>query len=88
MAVVQVLEQFIRIGLVIFLLGFAPSGDLEKSCTAVSAGSTAAEVFSFLLIMAVFIHDRRKHGKKVEPSPRLPARMLGIAVPLALSAYA
>ena len=87
-AAVQVLEQLIRIGLVVFLLGFAPSGDLEKSCAAVSAGSTAAEILSFFLMLAVFLFDRRKHGKKPEPSPRLPARMLNIAVPLALSAYA
>ena len=87
-AAVQVLEQLIRIGLVMFFLGFAESGDLEKSCAAVSAGSTAAEIISFFLMLAVFLFDRKKHGNKPEPSPRLPARMLSIAVPLALSAYA
>ena len=87
-AAVQVTEQLVRIGLVMIFLGLAPTGDLEKSCAAVSAGSTSAEVFSFLLMLAVFIFDRKKHGEQAEPSPRLPVRMLGIAVPLALSAYA
>lgn len=87
-AAVQVIEQLIRIGLVVVFLDLVPSGDLEKSCAAVSAGSTAAEIFSFFLMLAVFVHDRRKYKKNSEPSPRLPARMLSIAVPLALSAYA
>jgi len=87
-AVIQVIEQLIRIGLVVIFLGLTHTGDLEKSCAAVCAASTAAEVCSFLLMLVVFIFDRRRHGQKAEPSPRLPARMLGIAVPLALSAYA
>jgi len=87
-AVVQVAEQLVRIGLVIVFLGFAPEGDLEKCCAAVSAGSTSAEVCCFLMMLVVFIIDRQKYGKKTAPSPRLPARMLSIAVPLALSAYA
>lgn len=87
-AAVQVSEQLIRIGLVVVFLGFAPEGDLEKSCAAVSAGSTAAEICSFLMMLTVFLLDRRKYREKSESSPRLPTRMLSIAVPLALSAYA
>jgi stage V sporulation protein B len=87
-AAVQVLEQLVRIALVIVFLGYAKSGDLERSCAAVSAGSTCAEVCSFLMMLAIFLYDRRKYGKRAEPSPRLPTRMLSIAVPLALSAYA
>ncbi len=87
-AIINVIEQLIRIGLVIVFLGLAPKGDLEKSCAAVCAGSTSAEVFSFALMLIVFLFDRKKHGKKAEDSPRLPARMLSIAMPLALSAYA
>jgi len=87
-AAIQVVEQLIRIGLVITFLNFAPHEDLEKSCGAVSAGSTAAEICSFILMLIVFYFDRRTHRKDGEPSPRLPARMLSLAVPLALSAYA
>lgn len=87
-AIINVIEQLIRIGLVIVFLGLAPLGDLEKSCAAVCAGSTTAELCSFVLMLVVFLFDRRKHGKEPEDSPRLPERMLSIAVPLALSAYA
>lgn len=87
-ALVQVAEQIIRIVLVVIFLGFAPTGDLEKSCAAVSGGSTVAEVISFLMMLIVFLLDRHKYKKESTLSPRLPARMLSIAVPLALSAYA
>ena len=87
-AVVQVLEQLVRISLVVILLRRAPAGDLESCCAAVSAGSALAELASFLMMAAAFVLDRRQHAAPPEPSPRLPARMLSIAVPLALSAYA
>ncbi|MFB0921843.1 MAG: oligosaccharide flippase family protein, partial [Oscillospiraceae bacterium] len=87
-AIINVIEQLIRIGLVVIFLDLAPKGDLEKCCAAVCAGSSSAEVLSFALMLTVFLFDRRKHGKRTESSPRLPARMLSIAVPLALSAYA
>lgn len=87
-AAVQISEQIVRIGLVVVFLAAAPEGDLELSCAAVSAGGTSAEIFSFLLMLTVFIFDRKKHKAKAVPSPRLPSRMLNIAVPLALSAYA
>lgn len=87
-AVVQILEQLVRISLVIFFLRRAPAGDLERCCAAVSSGSSLAELCSFLMMTIAYILDRRAHGAATSPSPRLPARMLGIAVPLALSAYA
>lgn len=87
-AAVLMAEQLFRIALVVFFLGMAPVGDLEKSCAAVSLGGTCAEVFSFALMITVFFIDRRKHRAKKQLPPRLPARIINIAVPLALSAYA
>lgn len=87
-AVVQILEQLVRISLVVVFLRRTPSGDLERCCAAVSAGSSLAELASFLMMAVAYIFDRREHAKSPQPSPRLPTRMLSIAVPLALSAYA
>ncbi|MEG0940737.1 MAG: polysaccharide biosynthesis C-terminal domain-containing protein [Oscillospiraceae bacterium] len=87
-SVVLVAEQLVRIGLVVIFIQFSPHDDLEKSCAAVSAGSALSEVFSFFLMLTVFLLDRRHSRETAEPSPRLPSRMLNIALPLALSAYA
>ncbi len=87
-AAVQFIEQLIRIALVMCFLGLASESDLERSCAAVAVGGTCAELCSFLLMLAVFLHDRYRHRAHRQPSPRLTGRMLNIAVPLALSAYA
>ncbi|MGI5936541.1 MAG: oligosaccharide flippase family protein [Oscillospiraceae bacterium] len=87
-AAVQVSEQLVRIALVAAFLELAPAGDLEKSCAAVVAGGSTAEVFSFLVFVAIYFLDRRRHGRPGAYSPRLTTRMFGVALPLAVSAYA
>lgn len=87
-AFVQVSEQLVRIALVAFFLYNAPAGDLELSCAAVVAGGSCAELFSFLLMLAVYLHDRRRHREAGGRTAHLTGRMFSIALPLALSAYA
>ena len=85
---VHLLEQLAGIALVAFFLGRAPAGDLEKSCAAVTLGRVAADGLSLGLMALVYLHDRRGHYRGAEPDSGLTGRMLRIAVPLALSAYA
>lgn len=87
-AFTQVAEQIVRIALVVVFLRLAPDQDIEKSCAAVVLGGTAAEVFSFLLNLVLYLTDIRRHIAKGVHGTHLPTRMLGVAVPLALSAYA
>ena len=90
-AAVQVLEQFAGIGCVMLLLSRAPAGDIEASCAAIARGNVAADAVSLGLIAALYLADRwkrRQAGATVKASPRLTGRMLKIALPLAVSAYA
>lgn len=87
-AAIGLLEQLLRIGLVMGLLKLVPGGDLEKSCGSVVAGGTLADIAGFLLLFVLFLDDRRRHGEPGPYSPRLTPRMLSIALPLAVSAYA
>jgi stage V sporulation protein B len=87
-AAIGLLEQLLRIGLVMALLKLVPAGDLEKSCGSVVAGGTLADIAGFLMLFVMFLIDRKRHGEAGSFSPRLTPRMLGIALPLALSAYA
>ena len=87
-ALAQLAEQLVRIALVTLLLGLAPAGDIEKCCAAVVLGGVCAELFSFLLYLCLYLTDRKKHVAEGAAGARLPQRMLGVAVPLALSAYA
>lgn len=86
-AAVQFIEQLIQVALTIVFLEWAPAGDLEKCCAAVIAASTLAQMVSFLMLYALYISDRRRYLEGNRGN-RLTKRMLNIAMPLALSAYA
>jgi stage V sporulation protein B len=86
-AAVHLAEQLMGIALIMLLLPHAPVGDMERRCAAVTLGRTGADVFSVLLMSAVYLHDRRRHYRTGESGEKLSLRMLRLAVPLALSAY-
>jgi len=84
----QFIEQLGRILLVAAFLSTAAHGDLEGECAAVVAASTLSDNLGALALLAIYLHDRRKHGGSRQRGHRLTPRMLSIAFPLALSAYA
>ena len=85
---VHLIEQLSGIALVAFFLGRVPAGDIEKCCAAVTLGRVAADVLSLVLMALVYLLDRRGRYAKAGAGEKLTLRMLHIAVPLALSAYA
>lgn len=87
-ALVHLIEQLSYIGLVALFLSRTPQGDIERNCAAVTAGITASDMLSFALMFAFFLGDRRAHTARSARSERLTARMLGVALPLAVSSYA
>ena len=87
-AAVQISDQILRIILVIFALKFVPAGNIEKSCAIIVSAGTISEMFSFTMMLTLYILDRSKYKIDGKASPRLTARMLGVALPLAVSAYA
>ena len=85
---IHLVEQLSGIALVAFFLDRVPAGDIEKSCAAVTLGRAAADVLSLALMALAYGLDRRGHYRDQGAGGRLTLRMLHIAVPLALSAYA
>ena len=85
---VHLIEQLAGILFTVLLLKSAPRGDTEASCAAVMAGRVAADLLSLLLMLAVYAADRVRHYGSVTPIFGQTGRMLRIAMPLALSAYA
>lgn len=85
---VHLAEQLAGIALVALFLGMSPACDIEKSCAAVMAGRLAADILSLLLMAAVYAADRRSYCVGDTGGLKLTARMLKIALPLAVSAYA
>ena len=85
---VHLIEQLSGVALVALFLQRVPAGELEKSCAAVTLGRLAADILSLVLMLLAYALDRRGHYAAEPESTRLTARMLGIAAPLALAAYA
>lgn len=86
-SLVHLTEQLLTVFIVAALLSETEAGDIEASCSAVVTGTVIGDLVSFLLMLLFFLTDRKPaHGSTA--SSRLGSRMLGIALPLAFSAYA
>ncbi len=87
-SLVHLMEQCAVVVFVAYCLERAPDGDIEQSCAAVCTGVTASDVLSLALMLSFYLHDRYKHGARHGESIHLTSRMLSVALPLAVSAYA
>lgn len=87
-SLVHLVEQLLGIAAVAWCLGRVPLTDIELSCAAVTQGRVIADVASLIMMGLVYMGDRRRHYADCGSGERLTARMLKIAVPLAVSAYA
>lgn len=85
---VHLVEQLVGIALVAIFLGMAPYHDIEASCAAVTLGRIAADVLSTAMMGIIYVRDRKRHYEADGSGIKLTGRMLKIAVPLAVSAYA
>lgn len=87
-ALIHLIEQITGIVIAALLLYYSPAGDIEKNCAAVITGGVAADGVCLVLMVIAYAGDRRRHALPGEAGTRQTARMLGIAMPLAVSAYA
>lgn len=84
-----VVEQFIKIGIIYALLAaLAPRG-VEYACLALVVGASVSEGISFSYMLVLYLIDKRRHIKKTDDMPTgdFTKRLLGISMPIALSAY-
>ncbi len=86
----QLLEQAVRIGLIVTLIGSFAGKGLSACCFAVLLGDMAAEAVSCLCLIAVFLRDKRKllslSGRK-NPPYGVAKRILHICLPITGGRY-
>lgn len=87
-AVEQFLEQLGRMLLVALALRWAVTEDLAIVCAAVVGAGAAADILGAVAMLGMYLWDRRRYSAGGEVGDALTPRMLKIAFPLALSAYA
>lgn len=86
--VVHLGEQLITIGFVAFFLTHSPAGDIEKNCAAVMLGNVCGDAISFVCMLLFYLTDRHSVRDYSPQKLKLTSRMLKVALPLAVSAYA
>ncbi len=86
-SVIQILEQLINIGCAILFLSKVEGGDLEQCCAAIAKSNVIADACSFALSLLTYLALKPKGKTDIEVLG-LGSRMLKIALPLGLSAYA
>lgn len=87
-AVVQALEQVIRIGVIVVFLNLSTNSSLEYSCAIVVCGGVVGEFAAFIMLFSLYLLDSRQYTADRQHSPGISKRLLSLALPLAFSAYA
>ena len=83
----QLLEQLLRMGFTAAALA-AAGEDPGRTCAAVTAAGALAEGLGCLVLGLFYRDDRRRHTLPGSVGPALTGRMVRLAAPLALSAWA
>ena len=86
-SVIQILEQLINIGCAMLFLAKVEGGNLEQCCAAIAKSNVIADGCSFALSLLTYL-ALKPTGKPDVEVLGLGSRMLKIALPLGLSAYA
>ena len=84
----SVTEEAGRVGVTFWLLTRLDTTDPRFTCAAAAAGSAAGEVLSFAVLLLLYALDKKRPRKKAPPVPGQLRRIVGVAVPLAFTAYA
>ena len=89
-AVIQVLEQFIKIWVIITLISSSFCDNIERSCVALVIGIVLSESFSFIINLILYTSE--KDDGTILPTHfseqrKTTKKLIGIALPVALSAY-
>ena len=88
-AIVQVTEQLVKIFACSALLTVFFADDAESACICVVAGGVIAELISFAVQVMMYFCEKKDDSTNSLPAPdkTVKSKLLGIALPVAFSAY-
>lgn len=86
-AIAQIIEQIVRMGIIVAILVLIAPRGLELACASVVAGSVLSEFTMFLFLALLYFFEKKRATKRAPSSRRLTRRMLSIALPVAVSSY-
>jgi stage V sporulation protein B len=87
-AVGQVLEQLVKMAIILLLIGKAIPLGIEMACLVVVLGMTAGEIVCFLYAFFGYVQGRRKRKERVAPTiTGVTGKILKIVAPLSVTSY-
>ncbi len=86
-SVSQLVEQLVRITVVVLLVGAAADKGLGVTCAVVMLGDTLAEISSCLIMYIGYKRELRKTPESGFRTPGVISRMIKIALPITASKY-
>ena len=81
-------QQLLDVGLTYVLLRTVPRSDIAQNCACITFAGTVSEAVGAIVLGILYIADRLTHDRRGNGGHKLPTRLLGISLPLAVSAYA
>ncbi|MBQ4086926.1 MAG: polysaccharide biosynthesis protein [Clostridia bacterium] len=85
-ALVQIVEQGIRMGGCMLLLSSGKNFGVEQACVSIVACGSVAEICSFFLLFICYRRDTARYGKQ-RKGMSIFRRLLQISMPVAVSSY-
>lgn len=86
-AFAQIVEELVRIAIIVgVLVLFAPRG-LEMACAAVVVGSVVSELVMFLFLFLLYYFEKKHPTRGTVPGRKITQRMVSVALPVAVSSY-
>lgn len=89
-AFLQVFEQLIKIVTIIILFGSHFCDDIESSCVSMVIGIVLSETLSFIINLMLYLKEKTDDTKlslHYSHNKKTTQKLIGIALPVALSAY-
>ncbi|HEY5586805.1 MAG TPA: polysaccharide biosynthesis protein [Ruminiclostridium sp.] len=86
----QILEQFIKIFIVVNVINMFVTKELEYTCAAVVLGATVAEMVSCVYVFILYYYEKKKNSKYdigIVRTNRILNKILNISLPIAASSY-
>ena len=80
-------QQLMNVGLTWALLRTVPDSDIAKNCACIALAGALSEAAGCLVLAVLYLADRFRHPSTGTVTRPLMGRLLGISLPLAISAY-
>ena len=84
-AIVQVLEQLMRIGVTVALFSLVSPNTAKSACLCIVCGGALSEVLSFFVLYSIFILDKKNHRSEAEVSIGSFRSIAAITLPITFS---